>query len=75
MVCEACGCEAQDDIGDLLTLAVVGRTEPVMLTAVDAGKKLSMFGWVSNLADDVGDAGSVGSSQDVLVGCAFCNVM
>ena len=44
MVCEACGCKAQDDIGDLLTLAVVGRTEPVMLTAVDAGKRLRMFG-------------------------------
>lgn len=44
MVCEACGCEAQVDIGDLLTLAVVGGTEPVMLTAADAGKRLSMFG-------------------------------
>ena len=62
MVCEACGCEEQDDIGDLLKLAVVGGTEPVMLTSKDAGKRLSMFGWVSNLADDVVDVGSVGSS-------------
>ena len=48
-------------------LVVISGTDPVMSTAISAGKGARVVSWVNNLGDNVVGAGSLGGSQDLLL--------